>query len=389
MTKRTRRTKGEGTIYKTKNGCRGRLPNAITDSKTGERKDKYFSGKTKTEVRGKMDAWLMKHRKGKVINSDFDETTVTGFLNFWLESHIKPNRAKKTHQGYELTVRRYIVPFLGPMKLDSLTPLIVAKYVSDMFEKGFSVKMRKRGLDRLRQALDYAISLHVIPDNPCAASKIPTPESREAVPLTVEQCQTLFEHCDEHRIGDMISLSAMTGLRAGELLALRWSAVNLPEKILSVRESIEEVKGSFGTKPPKSKAGRRSVPLGDYAVASLQNRLRKAKLEGFGPGETEDDWVFPNNVGKLHRPSNYTKRVWHPIRDAAGIPASTWFHDLRHTQASLMIAAGVHIKVIQERLGHVDGDLVWKVYGHLYQGAQAKAVEQVDSLMNQSFSERR
>lgn len=91
--------------------------------------------------------------------------------------------------------------------------------------------------------------------------------------------------------------------------------------------------------------------------------------------------MFPNTLGRFERGSNFDRRTWHPIRKAAGLADSVRFHDLRHTAASLMIAAGVSMKVVQEKLGHSDYLLTANTYSHLLQGAQAEAAARVDALL--------
>lgn len=102
-------------------------------------------------------------------------------------------------------------------------------------------------------------------------------------------------------------------------------------------------------------------------------------MEGFDLDQVAA--VFPNIRGGYLRSSNFDRRVWYPVRDAAGIPDTFVFHDLRHTQASLMLAAGVDLKVIQKRLGHKDFATTADTYSHLLQGAQDEAVLKVDEMM--------
>lgn len=177
----------------------------------------------------------------------------------------------------------------------------------------------------------------------------------------------------------MIVLAAMTGLRKGELFALNWWAVNLSEDVLVVRRTLQELKG-LSLKEPKTKAGKRIVSLGAEAVDALKSRLAKALDEGFEPEQVPI--VFPNIRGGYMRGSNFDRNVWYLIREAAGIPDSFVFHDLRHTQASLMLAAGVDLKVIQKRLGHRDFSTTANTYSHLLQNAENEAVSRVDDLMN-------
>ena len=120
------------------------------------------------------------------------------------------------------------------------------------------------------------------------------------------------------------------------------------------------------------------MTLGTIATEALKRRQEKALSEDMAPSEIP--LVFPTTTGTLHRGSNFDRRVWHPIRKSAGISEDFKFHDLRHTQASLMIAAGVPMKVVQNRLGHSDYAITANTYSHLFQGAQAEAAERLDRL---------
>lgn len=175
------------------------------------------------------------------------------------------------------------------------------------------------------------------------------------------------------------TLAAMTGLRKRELFALEWTAINLDEGFLSVRQALREVVGKIKVKPTKTKNSRRMVTLEPIAVAALRSRLEKAKAEGFDPEEVPI--AFPDTIGGYLRGSNFDRQCWYPIRTAAGIPSTVKFHHLRHTQASLMLHAGVDLKVIQTRLGHADFSTTANTYAHLLQDAQAQASEKLGSLM--------
>ena len=188
-----------------------------------------------------------------------------------------------------------------------------------------------------------------------------------------------IQACQGHRLGDLIILAAMTGLRKGELFALEWSAVNLQEGVLVVRRTLQELRG-LKLKEPKTAAGRRVVSLGPEAIKALRSRLKKAQDEGFEPDEIPI--VFPNTRGGHLRGSNFDRNVGYPIRESAGIPDTFVFHDLRHTQASLMLYAGVDLKVIQKRLGLRDFATTANTYSYLLQGAQDEAVAKVSSMMS-------
>ena len=361
-----KRAKNEGTIYRRRSDGRGvgRIQIGI-DAATGKKKTKVVYGATETEVLGELASLRM--QSGKALDFERQKDTLMAFLSWWLENEVRPNRAAKTYQEYELAVRLYIVPFIGPKKLARLNAVDVSTWMAAMTRRGFTDHMRKRGLRICRVGLNRAIKLQIIDHNSANAVDLPRVRKREIRPLEIDQCGSLFVASKDHRLGDAIILSAMTGLRNGEILALEWSAVNLSEAVLSVRQTIVEVAGTFTTKEPKSAAGRRVVTLGEIACGALKRRREKALNEDMDPSAIP--LVFPNTTGTLHRSTNFDRRVWHPIRESAGIPKEFKFHDLRHTQASLMIAAGVPMKVIQKRFGHSDYTLTANTYSHLMQGA--------------------
>lgn len=370
-----KRGSGEGTVFQRPDGrWVGRM--SLGFDQGGKRVQKTVYGLTQAEVNGKLDDLKQQRKHGAkaIVGKD----TVAGYLQQWLNDHVSLNLEDKTHQGYELAVRLYIVPFIGKLKLIKLDGEKLVEWQGKLARSGFTNHMRHRSIKTLRAALTKAVKLRLIPFNPCNVLDKPKLSTKEVIPLEPEQCRRLFDACQKHRLGDAIVLAAMTGLRKGELFALDWNAVNLSEGVLVVRRTLQELRG-LKLKEPKTKAAKRVVSLGSEAVEALRNRMAKAIEEGFELKEVPI--VFPNIRGGYLRGSNFDRNVWYPIREAAGIPESFVFHDLRHTQASLMLAAGVDLKVIQKRLGHKDFATTANTYSHLLQGAQDEAVSKVDAMM--------
>ncbi|MEJ7593029.1 MAG: tyrosine-type recombinase/integrase [Planctomycetaceae bacterium] len=374
-----KRGSGEGTVFQRADGrWVGRLSLGFCE-KTGKRVQKTVYGSSQAHVIQKLEELRQQRRQGgKAIAS---KDSVAGYLKRWLEDYVLLNRAGKTHQEYELATRLYIEPFIGSVKLTNLDSDTLTTWQGKLARQEFTPNMRHRSIKVLRSALTRAVKMRLIPFNPCKGLELPTLTPKEVVPLEPEQCHKLFESCQKHRLGDLIVLAAMTGLRRGELFALEWSAVNITEGVLVVRRTLEEL-SKLKVKRPKTKASRRVVTLGSEAVAALERRRDKAIEEGF---DTETvPLVFPDTRGGYLRGSNFARNVWYPIREAAGIPETFVFHDLRHTQASLMVAAGIDLKVVQVRLGHRDFATTANVYSHLLQGVQAEAMQKVDDLLRRT-----
>lgn len=370
-----KRADGEGTVSQRADGrWMGRL--SISRDITGKVHRVSVYGATQAEVVSKIQA--LRQQRDLNAKSVIGKDTLASYLQRWLEDDVKLNRAGKTHQEYEQTVRLYITPFIGHHKLTKLDGEELVSWQGTLNRKKFSANMRLRSIRILRNALNKAVKLRILQFNPIAALDKPKVVRKEVTPLEPEQCRELFTACQKHRLGDMITLAALTGLRKGELFALEWNAVNLSEGVLVVRRTLQELRG-LTLKEPKTQAGKRVVSLGSEAVEALRSRLKKALDEGFDPSQVPI--VFPNNLGGYMRGSNFDRNVWYPIREAAAIPDTFVFHDLRHTQASLMLAAGVDLKVIQKRLGHRDFATTANTYSHLLQNAQSEAVSRVDEMM--------
>jgi integrase len=230
----TKRAKNEGSIFQRKSDGRwvGRIQIGV-DATTGRKKTKTVYATTETEVLGKLTALRM--QAGKSLDFERQKDTLTAYLAWWLENEVRPNRALNTYRSYEAEARLRIVPLIGPLKLQAITGMDISGWMASMARKKFSNDSRRRALKVLRAAMNRAIKLKILDGTPCDAVDMPEIRKREVVPLETYQCQGLFESCNGYRLGDAITLAAMTGLRKGEILALEWPAVNIAEGVLVVR----------------------------------------------------------------------------------------------------------------------------------------------------------
>jgi integrase len=376
-----KRADGEGTVTQRSDGrWMGRL--SVSRDVDGKAHRLTVYGSTQAEVVEKLKN--LRQQRDTNAKSVVSKDSVAGYLTRWIENDVEVNGEGKTHQEYEAAVRLYISPFIGHIKLSKLDGEQLVAWQGTLKKKGFTPNMRHRSIKVLSVALNKAVKLRLIPFSPCNVLDKPKLTRKEVTPLEPEQCAKLFAACESHRLGDLIVLAAMTGLRKGELFALNWNAVNLNEGVVVVRKTLQELRG-LTLKEPKTSAGKRVVSLDPVAVEALRSRLKKAKAEGFEPEDVPV--VFPNERGGYLRGSNFDRWVWYPIRKAAGVADTFVFHDLRHTQASLMLAAGVDLKVIQKRLGHRDFATTANTYSHLLQNAQNEAVEKLAAMMKKSTQE--
>jgi integrase len=179
-------------------------------------------------------------------------------------------------------------------------------------------------------------------------------------------------------------ISSFTGMRLGEVLALRWGRVDLDRKVILVREALEETKAhGIRFKVPKTKAGRRDITLPDLLVETLRE-FRKAQLEirlKLGAGKLPDDaLLFARLDGALPSQKRSTK-AWTDFAVQIKMPDLA-FHNLRHTHASQLIDEGVDIVTISKRLGHAKPDITLRIYAHLFQKDDGKAAAAINTALN-------
>jgi integrase len=283
-----------------------------------------------------------------------------------------------TRYSYESTLRLHILPRIGLMRLSDLTgDAVKALYAS--LRKTVSASMSARVHVVLRAVLNLAREEGFIASSPLEGMRkfVPRHKPPRVESLSEAQVRKLLKSAKGHRLEALFVLAITTGLRQGELFALRWSDIDLQRRTLYVQRAAQEVNGDIAFVEPKTDQSRRRVQLSTTALDALKRRRELAKGE-----DHSSDLAFPSEHGHVLRKSNFIRREWDPIREAAGTPGAR-FHDLRHTAASLLLIEGVHPKVVSEMLGHASVRLTLDTYSHLIPTMQAEAARAFDRLLRQ------
>jgi len=370
-----RRGSGEGSIFQRADG-RWCATISIWSSGVGKRRRKTFYGKTKREVQQKLTRAQSQKIDGKLV--DGTKQTVAEYLDRWLRDSVRTQNSGATLVRYEGLVRNHIVPNIGGLKLANLGPAHIQGLYAAMERNGASAQTRKLAHAVIRRALNVARRLRLyVSENPCSAVDAPKPQQPEIQPLTPEQVRHLLKESAGSRFHALFVLAVTTGLRQGELFALHWDDIDLEHGTISVRHTLEELNGNLRLKEPKTAGGRRSVDLPQMAVSALLDRRARMMADG----HTGSEWVFCNRKGRPLRKTNFSRRVWKPLRSAAGLPPIR-FHDLRHTAATLLLVEGVHPKIVQERLGHANISMTLDTYSHVLPNMQREAAGKLDSLLS-------
>ena len=210
----------------------------------------------------------------------------------------------------------------------------------------------------------------------------PRPSRPTITTLTPEDLPKLLFAAERSPYHDLYYTALYTGLRLGELLALRWCNVNLDLSSLSVVEALYR-RGGYVIKEPKSRYSRRTVALPPSLALLLRRRKAEQEAQGelLGKRATDSDLVFAYVDGSPLDPSTVSHAFAKTVREA-GVPHIR-FHDLRHSHATLMLSAGVHPKVVSERLGHSSVAFTLDTYSHVLPGLQEQAAQRFDEHLGQ------
>ena len=234
----------------------------------------------------------------------------------------------------------------------------------------------------LHAALARAANVEIIARNVAAVVRPPKVEAEEIQILTAPQIAEVLTRLSGHPLQAIVTIAVGTGMRRGELCAMRWDNVDLDGATIKVERSMEETKAGLRVKAPKSRHGRRTITIPGAATDALRaHRVRQIERRlALGAGRLgPDDLVFTMPDGRPLSPDNLS-RDWRRTVLAMKLPA-VMFHALRHSHASALIAAGLNILAISRRLGHATPAFTLTVYGHLFSDTDAAAARAMDAAM--------
>lgn len=296
-------------------------------------------------------------------------TLLAEYLEQWLR-YIEGEKAPSTARRYRELAERWIVPFLGAYRLGMLRPVHVQGWVARLRQDGLAPATVRLAYAVLRRALEQGVKLGLLGTNPAARVTVAEGERYRPVVLSPEEVERLVGVALRTAWGPALLFAISTGLRIGEFAALRWRDVDLERRVVRVERSLQRVQSRWVAGPPKGRRGR-TVVLPSF-VASLLASIR----QGAGP----DDLVFrgPEGGSIVYSFREALRRLCR----AAGVPVIR-VHDLRHLSASLLLARGVHPKVVAERLGHATTAMTMETYSHILPGVQEEAAREMDQLLRE------
>jgi integrase len=340
---------------------------------------RYISGKKREDVRDKLAKALSDRADGLVF--DAGALTVGEYLDRWL-GDVKDTVRKSTHEGYEYAIGPHIKPALGRIKLKDLNPAQIRWFYRERLDSGLAPATVHKMHVVLHKALKAAVADGLIPRNAAAGLKLPRITREEIDPLTEEQSRRLLESVRGDRLEALYVLALNTGMRQGELLALKWDDVDLERGILRVRRTLTHADKAFVLGEPKTKNSRRTIRLTTGALDALRAHLSRQlrEMEQMGSLYQPGGLIFATQSGTIINPSNLRNRSFKPLLKHAGLPEIR-FHDLRHTCATLLLGRDVNAKVVSEMLGHSSISITLDIYSHLLPDMQEKAAKALEEAL--------
>jgi integrase len=341
---------------------------------------------TKTKALDAMNERQTDTKRGTAVERSRE--TVGQYLARWLKA-VRGEYRPGTWDTASIHVERYIAPrALAEMPLQAVTRTDVRTFLAELAEHGrirgdvpLSRKTVHNVYRTLCRALNDAVEDRLRPDNPAAgAHKLP--ESPPQATWTAEQLRMFYASVAADRWFALWRLAGSTGMRRGELAGIRWSDLDLDARRVNLVEQHAKGGGTVSRQRLKGKRGR-TIDLDAETVAALKSWRKRQAVERLAwPGEwgNEEDLVFAHEDGKALHPDSITKLFRRRVV-AAGLPIIKT-HGLRHTHASLMLAAGVPLKIVQERLGHASIAVTGDVYSHVTPGLQAEAAARVAAMID-------
>ena len=308
--------------------------------------------------------------------------TLGTYLEQWLETHVRLHNAPRTYQDYRYHVERFLQPRLGHFRLTHLRP---------MHLQGLQVDLRQQGLTRtadyvhqvVRKALNDAVRLQLLARNPALAARPPRSRPQPADIPSVEVVRAALTAIRGTDLELPIRLAVTTGVRPGELVALRWRDLELEAGRARIRQSLQRIKGKgLVFAPTKTHRSTRTIALDAGVVQQLKEHRtsQAARRKELGPLYKDHDLVFAQADGHPVASGVMLDRFQRALR-RAGLP-SLRIKDLRHVHASIMLSEGVHPRVVQEQLGHASITLTLNTYSHVTPGIQSEAVQRVGKVLD-------
>lgn len=347
------------------------------DPLTGKRERKY---KTVTGTKKQAEAELRKMISDLETGNIYTPSAIklSTWMDTWLATYL-PNIEQSTKDGYKEKIDLYIKPSLGHFPLKALKNNDIQIWVNNL-KKRLAPKTIRNAYNNLNAALKQAVVLRMIPYNPCEGTVLPKLQRPQTNVYSIAAIQHALAIADDLSTYLLILLGASVGLRRGEMAALQWKDVDFAKETISVTQNRVHTTLGIIEKAPKTQAGKRTITIGH----DVANALRDAKsiydeAVRSNPAFKDLGYVLFKENGEPFHPDSLTQK-WERFIAKHKLP-SIRLHDLRHSNATAMIAAGINAKVVQHRLGHANVSITLNTYTHVLPEMDQEAADKINNAL--------
>lgn len=349
------------------------------DPVTGKRERAYATVKgTKKQAEVVLRKMIEKLDMG--LSTDASAMKLHDWMETWLNNYL-PNIEATTRTGYKESLKNYIKPYLGNIPLKVLRTDSIQTWINVLNDRGLGAKTIRNAFNNLNAALKKAVVLRMIPYNPCEGTVLPKLKRPKTKVYNTADIQKALEATSGTTMFLPVALALLTGMRRGEICALKWKNVDFANKRIYVCENRVHGEKEVIEKAPKSEAGNRSIPMSKEVTAILS----EARLQyyndaaAYGPAFHDLGYVLHNENGTPYHPDSLTTK-WKRFLERSNLPYVR-FHDLRHSNATALIAAGVNPRTVQQLLGHSDVSVTLNTYTHVLPAMEEEAVDTLDRII--------
>jgi len=347
---------------------------------------------TKKDAEKVLTQLLSELNQGTLIEPS--KLTLQEYLREWMKTYVEPNLSPTTVDGYRVNIEKHIIPSIGHIKLQTLTPLHLQRFYKDKLNSGRLDG--KGGLNpktviyihrNIREALDHALRMQLVPRNVADLVTLPKTKQYKAAVYDEKQLLHLREVAKQNEDMELpVNLAAVLGLRRGELLGLKWQNVNFESRSITICDNLVPTSKGTLTKAPKSENSKRTVDIPEGLVPILKkHKVRQAENKlALGPAYCDEGFVCCQKDGK-HWDPKYFSRKFAAFLKRHNLPHIR-LHDLRHSNATLMLKYGVAAKVASQRLGHSSIGITLDLYSHVMSDMQKDAADKIDAGLFQAPS---
>ncbi|HLS61505.1 MAG TPA: site-specific integrase [Virgibacillus sp.] len=318
------------------------------------------------------------------------KTSVHDYLDFWLKEYVEINLSPNTWSNYKSVIDNHIKPEIGSMRIRSVSPELLQKFINGKHREGFARKSLTIFHSVLNNALRQAVHPYkLIEDNPMQYVSVPRVERKKATKedlkiLTLPTIQKITNFLDESNTFYIpFHIGFGTGMRVSEVCGLMWEMVDLDKGTIEVNKAmVTDKEGQWYLGPPKNVSSYRKFKIGGSLIAILRKHKtwqNKNKLK-YGEHYTDSDFVCTKENGEYTSPGSI-KWSGRNLRDKLDIEFN--FHSLRHTHATLLLERGAVIKDIQKKLGHARASITIDTYSHLTEKMQDETVDIFEGITNE------